>query len=850
MTELPDDIAGLKQIVASIQRQQQEFLRNSPDAIIVTDASGKIQDWNHGAVSLYGWEADEARGRLLLELLPHEYLGTTEEEVLASLEESGAWNGEVQQRRRDGSPLFVHSSVTRIRPRDDQGTRIARVNRDITPEKVAQAALVQRAAFESLVSDLTASFLRLSHDQIDGALVDALEKVGRFLGVERCSVGRWDPEDGEAITVSHFWRSSPEAPPHPSSYDFSEFPTVLSPFLTGQPRTWKRSQGYLPEMTPEEVAFLEQTGTESFAIFPMNFEARIRLCLGFVQFQDPEELSPELLERLRLLSNVFGSLLARQQSEESMLRHQARIALDHSIATAFLTSPPETVMNEVLTLLLKALESPVGCLGMIDPTGTLRCTLPGNEPPIELSPSDWDGFWGRCLEERETTIQDGPCLLPGHDAPLDAALAVPLVHGGKLLGQFVVGGKTTGYREADRTLLQEVASQAALVLAVRRERDQQQRHRTRLEEQLGHSQKMEAVGRLAGGIAHDFNNLLMAINNFADFALEDLAPDSPIRTNLEQIRLAGGKAAALTSQLLVFSRRQRIQSRPFDPHQVIEDLEPMLRRIIGEDVELRLQLAPTSGVVHADPGQLEQVLMNLVVNARDAMPRGGTLTLGSTLEQEPGRPGCIRLSVADTGVGMSPELQEKAFEPFFTTKGRGRGTGLGLAIVYGIVTQAGGRIELESQEGQGTQVDILLPLLPGETPPTLPTRQEVDLRGEETVLVVDDEESIREVVRKMLASAGYEVLLASNGGEAVLQGERHGERISLLVTDVVMPLMGGPELVRRLTRLLPDLRTLYISGFTGDAGVDHQDLDEDIPLLRKPFSRDELLLQVRRCLDA
>jgi two-component system, cell cycle sensor histidine kinase and response regulator CckA len=384
--------------------------------------------------------------------------------------------------------------------------------------------------------------------------------------------------------------------------------------------------------------------------------------------------------------------------------------------------------------------------------------------------------------------------------------------------------------------------------------------RKRLEEQLLQSQKMEAVGQLAGGVAHDFNNLLTAINGYSDLTLRRLSPEDPLRRNVEEVRKAGERAAALTRQLLAFSRKQVLQPVALDLNALVSDMEKMLRRLIGEDVELRTALAPDLGSIKADPGQVEQVVMNLCVNARDAMPRGGHLTVETkevVLGEDSGSrlvavtPGPhVMLSVCDTGTGMDEETLERIFEPFFTTKEAGKGTGLGLSTVYGIVKQSGGYIEVESEVGRGTIFRVYFPRAgEGAREYRRGAEPEEVLRGGETVLLTEDEETVRRLAREVLEIYGYRVLEAANGGAAFLICERHEGPIHLLVTDVVMPEMSGRELADRLARLRPDMKVLYMSGYTDGAIVSQGVLEEGADFIHKPFAPDALARKVREVLD-
>jgi PAS domain S-box-containing protein len=385
--------------------------------------------------------------------------------------------------------------------------------------------------------------------------------------------------------------------------------------------------------------------------------------------------------------------------------------------------------------------------------------------------------------------------------------------------------------------------------------------RKHLQQQLIQSQKMEAVGRLAGGVAHDFNNLLTAIFGYAELLAEELPADSPALKDVEEIRKASQRAAGLTRQLLAFSRQQVLQPIVLNPNDLVEDVEKMLRRLIGEDVQLRTTLAKDVGNVRADPGQLEQVIMNLVVNARDAMPTGGKVTIetqNAELSEAyaeghlPVVPGAyVMLAVSDTGIGMDAQTRGRIFEPFFTTKDKGKGTGLGLSTVYGIVKQSGGYIWAYSEPGRGTTFKVYLPHVDAPIEAVAPPPQPGGtLAGTETVLLAEDDELLRPLARGLLHKLGYTVLDAGSAEEALALARAHADPIHLLVADVVMPGESGRQLARRLAELRPDMRVLYTSGYTDDAIVHHGMLEPGLNYLQKPFTPAALARKVREVLDA
>jgi two-component system, cell cycle sensor histidine kinase and response regulator CckA len=392
----------------------------------------------------------------------------------------------------------------------------------------------------------------------------------------------------------------------------------------------------------------------------------------------------------------------------------------------------------------------------------------------------------------------------------------------------------------------------AMVMDVTQRRD--------LEAQLRQAQKMEAVGRLAGGIAHDFNNVLSVILSCSEIMLADLRPGDPLRDDVKEIHTAGTRAAELTRQLLMFSRQKVIEPRVVDLNGVLASMNKMLRRIVGEDVELVSVAGESLGHVRVDPGSIEQVIMNLAVNARDAMPEGGKLmmeTANVVLDDDyakshvGAKPGAyVMLSVTDTGVGMDKATLGRIFEPFFTTKEKGRGTGLGLSTVFGIVQQSGGYIWVDSAPEVGTKFEIYLPRVDASADASRPQKVSTTLRGSETILLVEDEEQVRSVARGILRRHGYTVLEARNAGEALLVCESHDGPLHLLLTDVVMPQMSGPELANRLRQLRPNLKVLCMSGYADDEAVHHGVRDASFAYLQKPITVDALTRKVRNLLDS
>jgi len=423
-----------------------------------------------------------------------------------------------------------------------------------------------------------------------------------------------------------------------------------------------------------------------------------------------------------------------------------------------------------------------------------------------------------------------------------------------------IAERTAETKRLNAGLEHHVAERTAQLVAANQKLEKEVAERKLAEEQLRQAQKMEAVGKLAGGVAHDFNNLLTVINGQTDLSLRRLSQDDPMYQKLEAIKGAGDQAASLTRQLLAFSRKQVLQPKVLDLNQVIFGTNKILQRLIGEDIDLLIGLGPELGKVKADPNQIEQVLMNLAVNARDAMPHGGKLTIETDnvlVDEEyashhfsvhPGK--YVVLAVSDTGCGMDETTQSHIFDPFFTTKEVGKGTGLGLSTVYGIVKQSGGNIWVYSEVGKGTTFKIYLPCVESHAQEPKIRAADINLQnGTETVLLVEDEKRVRDMTREILQESGYHVLEAEHGQEALLIADRHPGTIHLMLSDVVMPQMSGRELAERLVPLRQEMKVLYMSGYTDDAIVHHGVLDEGMSFIEKPFTPNALARKVREVLD-
>lgn len=582
----------------------------------------------------------------------------------------------------------------------------------------------------------------------------------------------------------------------------------------------------------------------------------------------------ELLMRVRSLLRVRDLHAAKlQKYEETREREQASKGLLDLIGRAhdaFISGrEPRALFNDILDPLLELTRSEYGFIGEIqrDDDGTpflqiLALTniawndetqrLYEQYETVGLEFRNLETLFGACITTEAAVIANSPSTdhraggLPPHHPSLDAFLGLPFFKGTEMAGMVGIANRPDGYSFEVAQYLEPFCSMCAGIIEAHRvERRRRESERSLLETELklSRSQKLEAVGKLAGGIAHDFNNLLLAISTFTEFVYDSL-PEGSERDDLSEVLTAADKAAALTRQLLLFSRQQPVALGPVDLNEIVGGLSNLLERTLGEDIALEIKLDDAPAIVRADSGQLDQLVVNLAVNARDAMPEGGTLRIIVSAEESSDEDEIIMLKVEDTGIGMSDETTPHIFEPFFTTKERTGGTGLGLSTCYGVVTQIGGTIEVESAPGEGTSFTITLPRI-NETPvePSRPTTGE--LFGNETLLVVEDEPAVRRVVQRTLEARGYHVIVTENAEDAMETFERLGHEIDMVFSDVVLPKGNGFDLAESLYARRPDLPILLASGYTDNRAKQEQ---SQFPILWKPYKPDELARHIRACL--
>jgi len=588
----------------------------------------------------------------------------------------------------------------------------------------------------------------------------------------------------------------------------------------------------------------------------------------------------------RELQAIVETALYKHQMEKTLRRHNRALALLNQAGRAFNSSLDlDQVLVTVLEETRRLLEVLACSIWLVTPeTGELVCRhatgAKGNDVRgWRLEPGTGIAQWtvqnGQSVMTPDAWNDERHCPDVEQETGLGlrSILSVPLQVKEQIIGVLqAADAQVDRFTTDDLALLEPLAASAAIAIENARlfaqaqqeiiERKQAELAKEKLQSQLLQAQKMEAIGRLTAGIAHDFNNLLTAINGFAELLQHRMPADNPYQKMVSQIAASGQRAADLVRQLLVFSRPQTVEAGPLNLNAAITELDKMLRRIIGEDIEIALSLDPDLWPANIDPAKLEQIIINLAVNARDAMPQGGKLTLATTnvtLDKEQARQfldlaagNYVQLQVNDQGQGMTNEVKDRIFEPFFTTKERDHGTGLGLVTCYGIVKQFNGHITVDSRPQQGATFTIYFPqatATENNTPSPADESALQDLQGTETILLVEDEMVVRVLVASVLTDLGYKLIEAADGREALQMAQKFDGKIDLLLTDMVMPQMGGKALAEQLQRLDPHLKVIFVSGYIGDSFKNGGQLDPDINFIQKPFSPGNLARKVRAVLN-
>ncbi len=729
----------------------------------------------------------------------------TRDDLKRGLEEKGILEGfECPLLRKDGSMIWISMNVRAIR--DSSGKIVSHdgTAEDITDRK--RSELIRQVTTEIIhavsVTDNLDALLRLIH-----------ASLGKVLDAGNCFVALCEASTGKFHFP--FFVDRYDAAPAPDKMEDLDRSCTSYVFRTGQ--AMLISQDRFDQLASKGEVELVGTPCPSWLGVPLRTPAET---IGVLVVQNYERENVYTSRDLEFLSSVGGQIalaIERKRSEERVRESEARLRL----------------LVEQLPAVLWTVDRNLRFTSAVG-SGLARLGLKPNQL-VGMSLSDY-------FETRDQSFTP----IAAH---LRAVAGDPVT--------FPVEWKKGSYAchvEPLRDAAGEVQGAICMALDVT--------DRKQLEEQFRQAQKMEAVGRLAGGIAHDFNNLLMVIQGYADLLADRLPVGESLHRNAEQIQTAAQRAAALTQQLLAFSRKQILAPKVLNVHSVVADMEKMLQRLIGEDIELETSSKPDLWLVKADRSQIEQVVMNLAVNARDAMPKGGRLTIetanvefDSSVSHSPAvvAPGkYVMLAVTDNGCGMDTKTQTHIFEPFFTTKEKGKGTGLGLATVYGVVKQSGGYVWVYSEPGHGTTFKIYLPRIEDEMASAGIERSTSSAslpRGSEVVLLVEDEIGVRELAREYLEMSGYTVIVAPDGHTAIELAAMHAGTINLLMTDMVMPGIGGRELAERVIAVRPEIKILYMSGYTDQAVVHQGILGTDAPLLQKPFTLATLTMKLREILD-
>lgn len=857
---------------------QAQLLDQIGEALVATDTDGRIRYWNAAAQSLFGWSAEEVMGQPLIDVLPVEPAPPAEEEARRSTDR---WTGEIPVRRKDGTRLLVGATLTTLR--DSTGAVIGRIgiSTDITDRRAAENALREseqrlRLFVDTMPTIVWTTDTQLQITSIRGAGLRKFGDLGdRALGLNISAFGMMPQPvnssrvlQGESVSVAAEWSGH--------AFDVHIEPmrdeegTIIGTIGIALDVTDRRRS----EQDAAQYFELLRTVLDAapLAIIVVDEDARVSLwnraaeeMLGWRSREVIGNPTPHIPPESRAEYERYRTRARESGRPERMTGR--RITQDGRILDVVVTAAPvrtpdgqyhgtiailedvtqQRLSEETQRRLTAIIEASPDFVATFD---VERRTLFMNRAGRELI--------GLSLGEDVSRTRLEQLCTEGTADELEREALPRVLADGRWVGEASLHTRSGGEVLVWMTLVAHRREDGDLgfISAVAQDISE----RRFLEEQLRQSQKMEAVGRLAGGVAHDFNNLLTAIAGHTELLLEDLGGNDSIRSDIEEVLRAVDRASTLTRQLLAFSRRQVLQPRLLDVDHVMTELGTLLRRLIGEDVELISSFDAGPARVLGDRGQIEQVVMNLVVNARDALPQGGTVELRTATreitEDSPdhrrgARPGrYVEITVADNGIGMDDMLMMRIFEPFFTTKEQGKGTGLGLATAYGIVTQSGGHMLVDSEPGRGSTFRVLLPYEVA----TAADDQENDSprddpMGSETVLLVEDEVAVRRLGCRILERKGYNVLEADSGAAAIRLFERMAPAITLLVTDIVMPGMRGSELARRLRAMKPSLRVLFTSGYTDDAISQEGVLEPGTAFLEKPFTPQALAQKVRDVLD-
>jgi two-component system, cell cycle sensor histidine kinase and response regulator CckA len=798
----PDSNSESRKRKLDIRRQYlEQIFQNSPDPVLVVDTSFRVQCNNPEFERMFGFTVADTHNRSIDDLVFPPDRAAEAEWIAQCLQRGEKLTLETQRRCKDGSLLDVSVSSAPLII-DGQVHAFYAVYRDISERKRAEAlssALYRIAEKASATQDLQQFFAAVH------SIVDEITFARNF------AIAIHDPESG-LLSFPYFVDQQESAPaPRKLSRGLVEYvlragdPLLCTPELARD----LESRGEIKNVTSVPSQWLG---------VPLKVNQHIFGVLVLKSYSERYRFGERDQDVLTLISQQLAAAIDRKRNEQALRRSE--VSYRSLIQTAVYGIYRSSLDGRFLDV------NPA-LIGMLGYNSALEVLALDPQKEVFADPAEY----ARLIDEfRRTGRMDG---VEVRWKRKDGALITA-----RISGRAVAAG------DEPANVIEAIAEDIT--------------ERRVLEDQFRQAQKMEAVGRLAGGIAHDFNNLLMVIGGYTEVLLNQLPPDHPLQSKAEAIQQASDRATTLTRQLLAFSRKQLLELKVVDVNAIVTDMERLLRPLIGEDIELTTQLAPSIGCTRADAGQLEQVIMNLVVNAKDALPKGGKISVrtASVILDNSERPDhsfikngpYVMISVTDNGHGMDRETQARIFEPFFTTKEKGKGTGLGLSTVYGIVKQSGGYVLVQSEPGRGTAFTIYFPRV-DEPCDVLgsPTASPSSIGGSETILLVEDEESVRQLVRETLESRGYRVLEAANGQDALAVAAEHKDSLHLVITDVVMPGLSGHELAQQLLAARPGLKVLYLSGYAQDA---FPPAEAHKAFLQKPFTLQSLARKVREVLGS
>jgi two-component system, cell cycle sensor histidine kinase and response regulator CckA len=794
-----------RQRAEKAQRQAEERFRsifeNAVEGIFQSTPDGRFVSVNPAMAKMFGYSSPEEMIDAIRDISRQMYSDSGRREEFKRLMESYGLveSFECQMIRRDGSNVWISENARAVRNVIGRICYYEGTIEDITSRKRAEAE--RQVNFEIIhAANVTSNLDELLH-----RIHQSLKKV---LYAENCFVALHDP--GSNMFSFPFWVDQFDSAPPPQDIGRSCTSHV---FRKGEAQLIP--QNVFDELVRQGEVELVGSPSISWLGVPLRTPSATIGVLVVQHYQDDRAYSQRDLEFLSSVGGQIALAIERKRAETALRESEAR----------------QRLLIEQLPAVLWTVDKEL-CFTSSVGAGLARLGLKPHE------------VVGKSLQEYFQTDDRTFTPIAAHRRALAGESTTFHTEWG--------GGSYTCHAEPLRNAQGEILGVIGMALDIT--------DRKQLEAQLRQAQKMEAVGRLAGGIAHDFNNLLMVIQGYTELLLDRLGGEHPLRRNAEQIHDASQRAASLTRQLLAFSRKQMLAPQVLNIRSVVLDMEKILRRLIGEDIELVTTNSAELWTVKADRSQVEQVILNLAVNSRDAMPNGGKLTIetanveiDTTFKRkhavvEAGE--YVMLAVSDTGCGMDADTQAHIFEPFFTTKEKGKGTGLGLATVYGIVKQSGGYIWVYSEPGRGTAFKVYLPRVQESEKPALPkTETKPFVRGTETILLVEDEKGVRDLAREYLEQIGYSVLVAENSRQALQIAEMHPGGIDLLFTDVVMAGLSGRQLAAEMQKLRPQIKTLYMSGYTDEAIVHHGILGRNMALLQKPFTLNSLALKIRETLD-